>query len=322
MHIGFRRLALGAAVTMASVVLVGAAPAAAQAEETVGVHRDGRFHLRTSNSGGPADISFDYQRGDDVPVVGDWNGDGSTTVGVRRGGRFLLRNSNDGGAADVSFVYGRAGDIPLAGTWQQQDPAPEPQVVGSFTTPLVPGQSRNTNIQLAADYIDGDVIPSGASYSLNQGIGQRTSARGFVPNGFIDEDGEVISVVGGGVSQMGTTFLNAAWFAGIELVEFRQHSLYFERYPMCREATLAWDTLDVVVVNDTPHDLTVVTDHSSESVTVSLIGLPWYDVDSWIGEPYNQVGDAFSVDCGRTVTAPDGTTTDDAYTWRYEGAGS
>ena len=197
--------------------------------------------------------------------------------------------------------------------------APDPDVVSTFTTPLVPGEPRNVNIHLAADYIDGDVIASGASYSLNAGIGPRTRERGFVENGFIDDDGNLISVVGGGVSQMGTTFLNAAWFAGIELVEFRQHSIYFERYPMCREATLAWDTLDVVVVNDSPYEITISTTHDDSSVTVSFVSVPWATVDSWIGEPYDVTGPggAFSVNCGRTVTYPDGTTSSDEYSWRY-----
>ena len=322
------------AIGGAALILVGMdgmltpMSASAQTQETVGVHRGGQFFLRNSNSGGPADVAFWFGRDGDVPVAGDWNGDGVTTVGVRRGGQFFLRNSNSGGPADVAFWFGRDGDVPVAGDWQAPapdpapDPDPDPEVVGTFTTPLVPGQPRNVNIHLAADYIDGEVIASGSSYSLNQGIGPRTSARGFVQNGFIDDDGELISVVGGGVSQMATTFLNAAWFAGIELVEFRQHSQYFERYPMCREATLIWDTLDVVVVNDTPHDLTISTDYSSESVTVSLIGLPYYDVEQWIGEPYDQVGGAFSVDCGRTVIAPDGSTTTETYSWRYESGGS
>jgi hypothetical protein len=283
--------------------------------DTIGVRRGKRFLLRNSNTGGPADLEFFYGATTDEPLVGDWNGDRVDTIGVRRGKRFLLRNSNTGGPADLDFLYGSSTDGPLTGSWRP----PDPVVVATFTTPLVPGQPRNTNIHLAADYIDGDVIPAGSSYSLNQGIGPRTTSRGFVGNGFIDGDGDVISVIGGGVSQMGTTFLNAAWFAGIELVDFRQHSLYFERYPMCREATLSWGTLDVVVVNDTPFDLTIATDHSAESVTVNLIGTPWYEVDSWIGEPYGQVGDAFTVDCGRTVTSPDGSTTSDAYTWRYEG---
>jgi hypothetical protein len=196
---------------------------------------------------------------------------------------------------------------------------PAPQVVGSSTTPLVPGQPRNANIRLAADLIDGDVIRAGESYSLNQGIGPRTTGRGFQPNGYIDEDGDVISVTGGGVSQMGTTFLNAAWFAGIALDEFRPHTIWFERYPMCREATLAWNVLDVVVTNDTPFDLTIRTGHAGSSVTVMLVGVPWAEVDSWIGEPFNTgaPGGPFSVRCGRTVTRTDGATTSESWSWRY-----
>ena len=288
--------------------------------DTIGVRRGARFLLRNSNTGGPADVDFRYGREGDLPVAGDFNGDGSSTVGVVRDGRFLLRNALWGGAADLSYVYGRAGDQPLIGSWEAAPPEPQPQVVSDYTTPLVPGQSRNTNIQRAADYIDGDVIEAGQSYSLNQGIGPRTSERGFVPNGYIDEDGDVISVVGGGVSQMATTFLNAAWFAGIQLDEFRPHTIYFERYPMCREATLVWGQLDVVVTNDSPYPITIATDHSPEHVTVSFISRPWADVSSWIGDPYAWDGPSFQVDCGRTVTYPDGTTSPESYSWRYHRA--
>lgn len=202
-----------------------------------------------------------------------------------------------------------------------QPPLPERQVVSSFTTDFIaPDQPRNHNIQLAADYIDRDVIAPGESYSLNQGIGRRSDACGFIENGFIDEDGELIRVVGGGVSQMGTTFLNAALFAGIQIDQFRPHSIYFPRYPMCREATLIWDTLDVLVTNDSPYAITIVTDHDATSVTVSFISRPWAEVDSWIGEPFDVEGPggAFSVRCGRTVTYPDTTSSSESHAWRYD----
>jgi hypothetical protein len=197
-----------------------------------------------------------------------------------------------------------------------------PQAIGSFTTPLEPGQPRNHNIHLAADHIDGDTIASGDRYSLNQGIGERTRARGFQENGFIDEDGDVISVVGGGVSQMATTFFNAAWFAGIELIDHRPHSQYFERYPPGREATLVWGQLDVVVENDTPFPIEIATSYTDSEVTVTLIGTPWGSVTaSWDTAPDGVgTGDAFSVDYGRTVTYPDGSTSDDSYSWTYESA--
>jgi vancomycin resistance protein YoaR len=195
------------------------------------------------------------------------------------------------------------------------------EVVSSFTTDLVPGQPRNTNIHLAADYIDGDLIRPGETYSLNQGIGQRTSERGFVENGFIEE-GELISVVGGGVSQMGTTFVNAAWFAGIRIHEFTPHSLYFTHYPMGREATISWGTLDVVVENDSPHAIMVLTAHTDSSVTVAFASSPWAEVDTWTGDPYDHVPgeerDGFTVDFGRDITYPDGSTSSESYTHTYQ----
>ena len=191
-----------------------------------------------------------------------------------------------------------------------------PQPVASFTTPLAPGEPRNHNIQLAADLIDGDVIEPGDTYSLDQAIGQRTAARGFQENGFIDDGGDVISVV----SQVATTFLNAAWFAGIDLVEHQPHSQYFERYPAGREATISWQQIDVVVRNDTPFPLEVATRHTGNEVEVTLVGTPWFDVtETWDDAPAAASdGDAFNVTYGRTVVAPDGASTQDEFSWTYE----
>ncbi len=194
------------------------------------------------------------------------------------------------------------------------------QEVSSFTTPLTPGQPRNTNLQRAASLLDGALILPGERFSLNEGIGPRTAERGFVENGFID-DGELISVVGGGVSQMGTTFMNAAWFAGIRLVTFQPHSLYFARYPMGREATLSWNTIDVVVENDSPYGILVASEADDQSVTVSFWSSPWAEVTTETGDPYDVVPGAvrngFTVDFERTITYPDGTSTTETYTHRY-----
>ncbi len=195
------------------------------------------------------------------------------------------------------------------------------QEVSTFSTPLNPGEPRNENLALAAEMIDGDLILPGESYSLNQGIGERTEDRGFVENGFIDEEGELVSVLGGGISQMGTTFLNAAWFAGIEIVQFRPHSLYFERYPKGREATLIWEALDVVVENDSPYGILIEAEGTDDEVTVTFWSTPWAEVETDEGEPYDEeegeVRDGFTIDFGRTITYPDGSTSTETYTHTY-----
>ena len=53
----------------------------------------------------------------DLPVVGDWNGDGTDTIGVFRNGTWFLRNSNDPGPVDVAFSWGARSQIPVVGDW-------------------------------------------------------------------------------------------------------------------------------------------------------------------------------------------------------------
>ena len=96
------------------------------------------------------------------------------------------------------------------------------QVVASYSTRLPNNPARTHNIHLAADTIDGDVVPPGGSYSLDDAIGDRTEERGYrvVVDGCI-EDGEPVDCVGGGISQLATTFLSATWLSGLHIAEFR-----------------------------------------------------------------------------------------------------
>ena len=64
-----------------------------------------------------AEVAFSYGAPGDVPVVCDWNGDGTATPGIFRNGTWFVRNSNTSGAADVSFSFGDPGDIPVCGDW-------------------------------------------------------------------------------------------------------------------------------------------------------------------------------------------------------------
>ncbi len=107
------------------------------------------FYLRNSNSSGFADVTFVYGPANtgpavsgQVPIVGDWNADGTDTVGLFNSTTsvFSLRNSNSTGFADITMFYGpfNGGLTPLAGDWATSQPLlAANQVVASASTPAL-----------------------------------------------------------------------------------------------------------------------------------------------------------------------------------------
>ncbi|MDR6173630.1 vancomycin resistance protein YoaR [Nocardioides zeae] len=163
--------------------------------------------------------------------------------------------------------------------------------VSEFTTYYPHAPYRNTNIGRAAELIDGTVLKPGDVFSLNGIVGERTYENGFT-DGFIISNGIFRSEPGGGVSQMATTTFNAAYFAGLKDVEHKPHSLYIDRYPEGREATVAWPTVDLKFENDTEHGVLVqaILSPSSPgnrgSITVRMWSTKTWDIESDVSGRY------------------------------------
>lgn len=128
--------------------------------------------------------------------------------------------------------------------------------VSAFTTFYPHAQGRNVNIGRSSRLIDGTILAPGEVFSLNDTVGERTKENGFTVS-FVLIDGVVTKGYGGGVSQVATTTFNAAFLAGLEDVEHQPHSIYLDRYPMGREATVAWPTIDLRFRNDTPYGVLI-----------------------------------------------------------------
>ncbi|GGO89438.1 vanomycin resistance protein VanB [Nocardioides phosphati] len=177
--------------------------------------------------------------------------------------------------------------------------------VSTFTTYYPHTDYRNINIPRALSLIDGTVLAPGDTFSLNGTVGQRTKANGFV-EGYVIDGGEITTALGGGVSQVATTTFNAAFFAGLKDIEHKPHSLYFDRYPVGREATVAWPTVDLKFQNDTPYGVLIET-HVQKStpsspgvVTVSMWSTKYWDITTSTSKRYNVVKPG-----ERVSTAPD-----------------
>jgi hypothetical protein len=98
-----------------------------------GIFRSGgTWYLDMNNNGTwdgtPTDKEFYWGKvPGDIPITGDWNGDGVTETGIFRAGGFwyLDMNNNgtwDGSPTDKAFYWGKVpGDIPITGDWNHNN---------------------------------------------------------------------------------------------------------------------------------------------------------------------------------------------------------
>lgn len=159
------------------------------------------------------------------------------------------------------------------------------EVVSSFTTNYT-SSSSGENIRVVAAEVNGAIVPPGETFSLNGYTGPRTEAQGYIPAGVIIS-GEFQQAVGGGVSQFATTTFNAVFFAGLEDVYHKPHSYYISRYPAGREATVFYDSIDLVFRNDQPTGIYMQTIWAPGSLTVTFWGTKQIDVESVSSERRN-----------------------------------
>ncbi|MFI5889586.1 VanW family protein [Actinoplanes sp. NPDC051513] len=194
------------------------------------------------------------------------------------------------------------------------------QLIGTFTTYHPCCAPRVTNIHLIAKIVDGTVVAPGATFSLNEKVGERTRDKGFVPAPAI-VDGELEDQLGGGVSQFSTTLFNAVWFAGLPSLQHQPHSKYISRYPPGREATLDWGNIDNVFRNDTGAPVVIRAKTTGTSVTVGLYGHTGERRVVSVTGPRNPVGadGGFSIRVTRTVYDDGRKTGTATLRWRYDG---
>jgi vancomycin resistance protein YoaR len=173
--------------------------------------------------------------------------------------------------------------------------------ISTFTTKFTGGlsSSRSHNIVQAAKQVRGALVLPGKTFSLNGHTGERGYQQGYKDAPVI-LDGKLVPGVGGGVSQFTTTLFNATYYAGLEDVEHKPHSYYFDRYPAVIESTIFWPNLDFKFRNDSPHGVLIDTAWTSNSITVSV----------WSTKVWDKVTTEYSprrnITSPQTITLPAG----------------
>src|SRR5690606_26482606 len=131
-------------------------------------------------------------------------------------------------------------------------------VLGSFSTPYsMDGDygDRTANLKVGAAALDGHVLMPGERFSFNEVVGDRGVESGYRYAPGIT-GGQLVDVVGGGICQIASTVFGASFFAGLDIVHARPHSRPSGYVDMGLDATVVWDSIDLVLAN--PYEFPVV----------------------------------------------------------------
>ncbi len=290
----------------------------------------------------PVNVGFDVDiETDEVTIIPSKNG----TVIDADAMTAVLFDAAASGSGSATMVYSDGAE-PEYTTADAEAFGPL-GLVSEFTT-STPGVNRVHNIHLMADTIDGYIVWPGEEFSINEFIGPRTEAKGYLRDGAII--GGVVTCcddpanVGGGVSQYGTTIYNAIFFGCYEDLEHTPHSLYISRYPEGREATLGYPQPDVRFRNDTDAPVIIRNSYDgNKTITVKFYGNNGgrkceaersdrfnYTDPKTVYEPNPAVepgservisegSQGWTVTVTRVMTMPDGTVIRQPFTHRYRG---
>jgi vancomycin resistance protein YoaR len=135
---------------------------------------------------------------------------------------------------------------------------------------------RATNIRVAANLLNGSVVPPGGTFSFLGSMGGIDEAHGFV-EGYVIAAERTQRGVGGGVCQVSTTAFRAAFWSGLDITERNQHSYRVSWYeangePVGFDAAVFDPGVDLKWVNNTPGYLLVEAVTGPDSVTVNIYG--------------------------------------------------
>jgi vancomycin resistance protein YoaR len=131
--------------------------------------------------------------------------------------------------------------------------------------------NRIHNIKLVASWIDGTLMMPGDIISVAEILGDVTEEQGFKEALVIIKD-ELVPQLGGGSCQIATTLFNAATLSDLKILQRRNHSFYFNIYPLGRDAAVYPGTVDLEIENDTEKPVLIKAEATDKKLTVRLYG--------------------------------------------------
>jgi len=139
---------------------------------------------------------------------------------------------------------------------------------------------RAHNLKMGASKITGIVLLPNRDFSFNLVVGPRTTKEGYRMAPVISL-GELVDDIGGGMCQIASTIFAAAFFAGLDIVDFKVHTQVSHYIDLGLDATVVYPNVDLILRNPYPFPVAIRMDVSRGRVRAEILGRE---------KPYAKVG--------------------------------
>lgn len=133
--------------------------------------------------------------------------------------------------------------------------------------------SRNHNIRITCEKIDGMILNPGDSFSYNGTVGQRTPENGYQLAGVI-YNGETQEDYGGGICQLSSMMYQAVIKADLQVDERHPHTWPSSYTTEGTDAAVDWGSLDFKFTNNSDYPIVIHAYYNNDEykVTVEIYG--------------------------------------------------
>ena len=143
--------------------------------------------------------------------------------------------------------------------------------LATFTATHTSEKDRDTNLRLACEAINGIILYPGQTFSYNEALGERTTARGYKP-GPSYADGKTVKTIGGGICQVSSCLYYCAMTADLEILTRDNHGFAVSYMPLGMDAAVSWGSLDFRFKNTTNSPIRIDAVSDGGETTVSIMG--------------------------------------------------
>ncbi len=152
-----------------------------------------------------------------------------------------------------------------------------PDLLSEYSTKYsTADRDRTTNLQLAANKINGTVLMPGETFSYNKVVGERTIAAGY-KEAPIYVSGEVVDGLGGGICQITSTLYNAVVYANLEVTQRTNHQFVPSYVSASRDATVVYGSIDFQFKNNRNYPIKINCSVSGGIAKFQIFGMKQED---------------------------------------------